>query len=340
MSDNTQNSFIKRFTKSEKFVNEKKESWKTLHDLIIKINNKGLSSLTPAENLDFPNLYRMISTDSELAKTLELSPDTLEYINTLLLHSHNIFYTSVKRNIFDIAKSLFNDFSKAFIKNWLCYFTAFILFFGSLGISFFVIYKNPELAVYTIPKEFIDNMKEMYSQDITDKRDLFSNIYMYGYYIYNNISIAFMSFIGGITYGLLTVFYILYNGVFIGSFGGLVFSAGYGTNFINFVTAHSVFELLGIVLAGGSGLALGVSLIAATEEKRTVSIVKKAQEIMPVVFIAAFFIFLAAFIEGFISPTKIHYLFKVVIALISLAIVLFFSYKYLFVLLIKKKKRS
>lgn len=335
INDNTNKSIIKKFSKSERFVNERKEYWQELQSIIDKINKRGQSSLNNEENIEFPNLYRKICSDAELAKTLELSPDTIRYINTLLQYSHNILYSSPKRKLKNIAGFFINDFSKSFIKNWKPIFIIFLLFFGIGLVSFIIVLNNPDYAIHILPEQWINMMKESYSKDITEHRDIYSNIVMAGFYIKNNVSIAFLSFVLGVTFGIGTIFLIIRNAIFIGAVAGVVVSSGYSTNFFNFVVAHSAFELLGICLAGGAGLAVGLSMIITTEEKKTKTFNNKAKEVMPVLFTAALFITIAGFIEGFISPTKTPILIKITIALISLFIILFFSYKLLFIKFIR-----
>ncbi len=331
---------IKKFSKSERFVNERKEYWQKLQNIMDKINKRGQSSLNSEENIEFPNLYRKICSDAELAKTLELSPDTIRYINTLLQYSHNILYSSPKRELKDIVKFFLNDFSKSFIKNWKPILIVFLLFFGIGVISFVVVLNNPDYAIHILPEQWINMMKKSYSEDITEHRDIYSNIVMAGFYIKNNVSIAFFSFVLGVTFGIGTVFIIIRNAIFIGAVAGVVVSSGYSTNFFNFVIAHSAFELLGICLAGGAGLAVGLSMIITTEEKKTTTFNKKAKEVMPVLFTAALFIAIAGFIEGFISPTKTPIIIKIAICLTSLFIIIFFSYKLLFIKFIRNYKIS
>ena len=335
---NKQELKIKKYSKSERFVNERKEYWQKLQDIIDKINRRGQRSLSSEENIEFPNLYRKICSDAELAKTLELSPDTIKYINTLLQYSHNIFYSSPKREIKDVIYFFLNDFSKSFINNWIPIFIIFLLFFGIGMISFIVILNNPDYAIHVLPEQWINMMKESYSKDITENRDLYSNIIMAGFYIKNNVSIAFLSFTLGVTFGIGTVVIIIRNAVFIGAVAGVVVSSGYSANFFNFIIAHSAFELLGICLAGGAGFALGLSMIITTKEKKIKTFSDKAKEVMPILFTAALFITIAAFIEGFISPTKTPIIIKITISLLSLFIILFFSYKLLFIKFIRNYK--
>jgi uncharacterized membrane protein SpoIIM required for sporulation len=317
-------------TKSELFINERKEYWTRLSGLIERIYRKGYHSLSVEESLEIPNLYRKICTDAETAHTLKLSPDTLAFIDNLVQQAHNLLYSTQKRTPEKFWRFFTHMFPASFARNWLYIAIVFILFFGSGLTAYLLVINNPELALHILPEAQIEQMRQMYSDDIENSRDLGMNFYMAGFYISNNISIAFLSFCLGITFGLGTIYIIFQNGLTIGTIAAVIVSAGYGKNFGSFVLAHSSFELLGIVLAGGAGLAIGVSMIMTSDEPKLTTIGKKARDVMPIIVVAAFFIFLAAFVEGFISPTGIHIAIKASIAISSAIIVITYSYRVLF----------
>ncbi len=324
-------------SKSEKFINERKEYWERLSVIVEKILKKGYKSLTVKEFQDFPNLYRKTCTDSETAKTLKLSPDTVEYINNLVMHSHNIIYSIPKKTFQRFKVFLLHDFPESFLKNIIPISIVFFLFFGIGILTFSVIYFNPQYAKYVLSEDDIQFIKKAYSEKAI--RDMADNIYMAGHYIQNNITLGFASFVLGVTYSIGTLYMIIYNAIVIGGLSGVVVSSGYGLNFFTFVIAHSAFELLGICLAGGAGLALGLPMIIAKDEKRTTVFNKKARELVPVIIVAGIFIFIAAFIEGFISASAIHIVIKIFIAIISLTFIVIYSYRTFIIRLFKKITR-
>ena len=324
-------------TKSEKFILERKEYWEKTYNIITQIEEKGITSLSEEDFLEFPNLYRKICTDSQTAKMLDLSPDLIEYVANLTTNAHTILYSSPKKSADRFFDFFSHDFPFAFFKNWIYILVIFILFFGSAILTGVIVYKNPQYVNNILPKQSIEQMKDMYKNEM--QYDLSQRFYMAGFYISNNISIAFTSFVLGVTFGLGTILEVLYNGMVIGAVTGLLISAGSGTIFFNFVVAHSAFELLGIVLSAGAGFAIGSSLIVAKDEKRSHIFAKKAREVVPIVLVAGFFIFTAAFIEGFISPSKIDIKIKISVAIFSCLIIIIYSYKVFFTKIYKNISR-
>jgi uncharacterized membrane protein SpoIIM required for sporulation len=308
---------------SSKFVEERKADWERLRAAIVKIKRSGYRKLSPEEARDFPHLYRKTCTDYETAKTLKLSPDTLEYIDSLVLQAHSQLYTSPKKTFRRLGRLFWPGFPKAFAANFVYIAIITILFFGVGAACFLAVLLHPDVAPHLLPSYILEEMKQAYSE--APLRTGAENIYMSGFYISNNVTIAFASFVLGLTFGLLTIYLIFYNAVVTGGVLGLVTASGYGRNIFSFIIAHSALELLGICLAAGAGLAIGVSLIRSGEEKRSLVLVRKAREVVPLFLMAGVFITTAAFIEGFVSASPVPLAVKIAIAAASFAGIAFYA---------------
>ena len=81
------------------------------------------------------------------------------------------------------------------------------------------------------------------------------------FYIKNNIGISFQVFAGGILFGIGTLFFLLFNGIFIGAVFGHLIQIGYSETILSFAVGHSSFELIAIVISGVAGLKLAAALV-------------------------------------------------------------------------------
>jgi uncharacterized membrane protein SpoIIM required for sporulation len=124
---------------------------------------------------------------------------------------------------------------------------------------------------------------------------------MFGFYIMNNIGIAFQCYVTGVVFGLGSLFFLAYNGAFGGAVGGYVANLGYGGTFFPFIATHSAFELTAIVLCGAAGLRLGYSVVFPGRLARIASLQTAARDTSVVVFGAAAMLVIAAAIEAFWS---------------------------------------
>ena len=84
---------------------------------------------------------------------------------------------------------------------------------------------------------------------------------MAGFYVYNNVGIAFRCFATGVLFGLGSVFFLVYNGLQMGAVAGLLTASGRGFNLLTFVASHGAFELTAIVIPGTAGLVMGYALV-------------------------------------------------------------------------------
>ena len=101
---------------------------------------------------------------------------------------------------------------------------------------------------------------------------------MFGFYIRNNIGVAFQCFAGGLFTGLGTLFFLAYNGVFSGAVAGYLAQRGLSPTFFSFIATHSAFELTAIVLSGAAGLRIGHALIAPGRMRRREALVRATEE--------------------------------------------------------------
>jgi len=124
---------------------------------------------------------------------------------------------------------------------------------------------------------------------------------MFGFYIKNNIGIAFQCYATGVAFGLGSLYFLLANGVFGGGIAGYVASLGYGGTFFPFVATHSAFELTAIVLCGASGLRIGQSVLLPGRRTRIAALELAARETSLIVFGAAVMLVIAAAVEAFWS---------------------------------------
>ena len=99
--------------------------------------------------------------------------------------------------------------------------------------------------------------------------------------------------------------------MFLGAVFGYMFRPDLGdasVNFKMFVTAHGPLELTAIVLSAGAGLKIGLSWLITGGISRLDSLKKTAREALPIAMCAVILFCMAAFVEGFISPTPEKYM--------------------------------
>jgi len=179
-----------------------------------------------------------------------------------------------------------------------------LIFYG-LGIFFgFLCVRHPSMVYQLLGEDAISGLEQMYNpagDHYLKPRDVSSDADMFGFYIYNNISIAFRTFAGGILAGIGSLVILCFNGVFLGAAAGHIINAGFGETFFPFIIGHSSFELTAIVLSAQAGLLLGYRLFITRGVSRAASLKSAGKTALPIISGSALMLVVAASIEAFWS---------------------------------------
>jgi uncharacterized membrane protein SpoIIM required for sporulation len=173
---------------------------------------------------------------------------------------------------------------------------------GLLG--FFGALRSRGFAVQVMSEEMVTQMEKSYA-DLGHGRGDGADGMMASFYVYNNVGIAFRCFATGILFGLGSVFFLIYNGLTIGVVAGAVTAAGHGKNLFTFIAGHGAFELTAIVISGAAGMAMGYALVNSGQRTRWASLRAEASDLFRMIMGAALMLLVAAFIEGFWSPSTV-----------------------------------
>jgi uncharacterized membrane protein SpoIIM required for sporulation len=306
-------------------LERRRQNWQELERYCDRMN--GRAALPPAEMSRFAALYRAACADLALADAYQLPQNNVQYLHRLVGRAHNQLYRSRKFQWRTWLPVLLHDAPQQIFRD-RCVQVMFCLFWGLFILSAALAYSKsafPEFAHSVLGEEQIQTLESNFSEDLGKLRDGDANMMMAGFYIYHNTGIGLQCF----AWGLLVVpgmLVTMFNAVVLGaSFGYMARpDVESGRNFFNFVTAHGPFELTAIVLSAGAGLRLGMSWMFTRGLTRTASLRKAGEETMPIVGAAMVMFFMAAMIEGFLSPTATPYWIKATVAIVSSAFLTFY----------------
>jgi uncharacterized membrane protein SpoIIM required for sporulation len=302
-------------------LERRRPNWQELDRLCDQTNSGPGKSVPPAQVSRLGALYRAACADLALAYAYQLPQNTVQYLHRLVGRAHNQLYRSRKFEfakwtqmlLFDVPKVIFHD---------RCVQVMFCLFWGLFILSAYLAYSKaawPDFAEQVLTQKTIDFYEEMYKDPIDgSQRGGDMNMAMMGYYTQHNTGIGLQCFAWGLLVvpGLLVT---MFNAITLGTVFGHMARPDIpaGDNFFHFVTAHGPFELTAIVLSAGAGLRLGLSWMITKGLTRASALRKAGREVMPVVGAAMMMFFMAALIEGFLSPSGLPYEIKMGVALIS-----------------------
>jgi uncharacterized membrane protein SpoIIM required for sporulation len=285
------------------------DRWDAFEDWLAAAPRRGRAAsaeqpgtLDPAE---VPARYREVCQHLSLAQDRQYSAELTERLSRLALAGHQRLYGAHGRLLAPLGRFLVAGFPAAVRAQWRFVVLAALLFFGPLLLLTGALQRYPDFAYVVLDPHTVEQFQDMYGDDaktLGRQRDADDEAAMFGFYIANNVRIGFQTFAGGIAFGLGSLFYLLFNGVYIGTIMGYLVYAGLSTNFFSFVSGHSAFELSAIALCGAAGLRLGWGLIAPRQRRRVDALRTGAREALPIAMGAAGMLVMAAGIEAFWSP--------------------------------------
>jgi len=252
----------------------------------------------------FPLGYRELTQDLNTARAHGFDPSIIERLNSLVLEGNHILYTKRSWSIKSAADFILYIFPRTVRSQWRALGAALLLFYGISFFFAFLCIHSPAMVYQLIGEDSIRNMENMYDPEslhFLRPRDVSSDADMFGFYIYNNISIAFRTFAGGILAGLGSLVILCVNGAFLGAAAGHIINVGFGETFFPFIIGHSSFELTAIVLSAQAGLILGYRLFFTRGLSRSASIKAAGETALPIIAGAALMLVIAASIEAFWS---------------------------------------
>ncbi len=298
---------------------QRETTWHELDMLLARLDGQPMKRAGAADVLRLGELYRAACTDLMLAESHDLPRDTVAYLHGLVGRAHNAVYRGKGFRFSDWGATLFGEVPRRLRRDPALRLAA-LVFWGGFLLCGLLAAGRPGFAEKVIGEPFVEQMDQMYSRPLDEARkDGLSrnDTMMAGFYIQHNTSIGLQCFAWGLLFGLGSLYELASNGMILGTvFGHMAVSPGAG-NFFVFVTAHGPFELTAIVFSGAAGLRLGWGLIETRGQTRLNSLKREAVKALPTVGAASVLFVLAAFLEGFVSASRLPYAAKAAVAIAS-----------------------
>ncbi len=253
---------------------------------------------------DFPAAYRRVCQHLALAERRAYSEVLVARLRDLVQRGHLALYRPNPPRWQLVATFLGAEFPRQVRLEWRAMALAALLLFVPMLAMIALLVSRPEYAHVVFDPEQLAEYEAMFDPAADGDRlgrESGTDLYMFGHYVLNNVSIGFRTFASGLLAGVGPVLVLLLNGVLIGGVAGHLTAVGHGEPFWRFVAGHSAPELLAIVIAGGAGLQLGMALIAPGRRTRGRALVQAGAAGARLVLGAFAMLVFAAFVEAYWS---------------------------------------
>lgn len=273
--------------------------------------------LTASELNELGLLYRALTADLALAQRDFPNQQVTRYLNQLVGRAHTLIYQGEplrRRRLVHFYRRGFPQLYRAILPYTIA---AFVLFLLPALMAFSVVAVNPDW-IYVIEGPAISGLVaevergELWTDIAPGVRSAAASLIMT-----NNIQVMFLTFAGGITVGLLTLWVLASNGMHLGAIFGLLTVHNLAAGLAEFVVAHGVVELSVIFLAGGCGLYVGDGLLRPGLASRKDVLVQRTRISVQLILGSVPFLVVAGLIEGFLSPSSAPWWVKVIVGVLT-----------------------
>ncbi len=225
-------------------------------------------------------------------------------LNELALAGHRLLYQARTGEVRGIGRFLATDFPRAVRSEWRLVASLHALFYGLALVLGILAWLDPDLIYSFVSPERVSEVEAMYDPSGADTalRGADTDATMFGFYIWNNVSIAFRTFASGLAFGVGTLVSVVANALNLGLIASHLAREGSAEPFFSFVIGHGSFELTAILLSGVAGMRLGLAVLAPGARSRIAALRAAARSSLPIIAGAALMLVLAAGIEAFWSP--------------------------------------
>jgi len=279
--------------KETQFIKQNKEKWHSFEQILEQ------DFATPEQLKD---VYIQITDDLSYARTFYPNRSVRVYLNSLSKNVYNRINTYKKTKKNKIISFWTDDLPQLVYESRSAFHLSFFVFVGAMLIGAFSSAMDPEF-VRTILGDFyvdmtLDNIKDGDPMRVyKDSKELGMSVGI----TFNNLKVAFMTFLMGIFYLIGSIGVLISNGVMVGSFQYFFYEQGFLLESFLTIWMHGALEISAIVIAGAAGITMGQGLVFPGTYSRIKAFqisAKRGLKIM--VGITPIFI-LAGFIEGYLT---------------------------------------
>ena len=287
-----------------RFINERKNNWQRLEDLLSILETSSLRGLSRMEVRELGELYRRAASDLAIARAETRDPRLVNYLNSLVIRAHGKIYRAESNGANLIWNFFAREFPQAFRRNWKFIALAFAVF-TFFGIASFILCYNDRNFADTLGLTevgYAAQTNRQWWRSLNEANQIGSSAILT-----NNILVTFKAFTYGAFFGIGTLWVLFQNGLSIGGVLGVCYKANpeFGNALVTFMIGHGVIELSCIFIGAGAGMLIGYSIINPGDLTRTQALKKNGLEAVRLAIGCACLLVIAGIIEGFLSPSNL-----------------------------------
>jgi uncharacterized membrane protein SpoIIM required for sporulation len=281
----------------EAFITDGAPAWGELERLLDRARSRP-ERLGVDGVLELARLYRTVVADLALARRSFPGDPVIERLEPLALSARHAVYGERTRRG-SLRDFFARDYWREIRAERRLLAIALLAMFAPTLLSAVWAIHDPGAAIGLIPSAYraaADPHVRHLPGGLSTQAAFASSIYTH------NIAVTFLTFAGGLTMGLGTLYLLAYNGLLLGTLAGLTIQAGTFSVFVRYIVPHGLLELSCISISGVAGLRLARALINPGVRPRSEALQAQARGAVLMVLGTAPWLVLAGLTEGFVTP--------------------------------------
>lgn len=259
-----------------------------------------MRSLSRAELRETALLYRQAASDLSTLRQDATARAYAEVVNQLLARAHHIIYSSRRKGFSKIFYFLRDGYPALVQRQFRYVLLSLTILLAGAGLGTVLTLARPQFMRHMLGPQMVETIErhQMWTESIVGVEPAASSAIMT-----NNITVCFISFAGGIVFGLGAIWSMFNNGMLLGVVGVACAQHGMAVPLWSFVAPHGSLELPSIVLAGAAGLRLGRGVVFPGLYRWRDSVALAGVEATRLVAGTVPLLIVAGSLEGFFSPS-------------------------------------
>jgi len=306
----------------QEFIAGSKEVWARL-EASLSDRRSSVAELPATELRRLHEDYRRAAADLAYAQTHYPDTRTHEFLNDLVGLAHTEIYGASPRKIVSLWRFMATGYPRLVRTHWKEVRLSAALLLGAMALGLLLAYVNYPLARVFIPDALREGVGDRIEQgaDASSISSAIAPLLTAGITA-NNIQVALLAFAGGMTFGVLTAYSMVQNGLLLGALAGVFAKSGANIYFWSMILPHGSLELPAIILAGASGLTMARALISPGDLPRMSSLRAASPDAVRLVLGTIPLFVIAGVIEGFLTPSNLDPLLKLAFGLMLTALLI------------------
>jgi uncharacterized membrane protein SpoIIM required for sporulation len=284
------------------FIRVRQNAWAQLQTFLEQARRLSLARVPLDVFRDGSALYRQAVADLAYARMCFPGHPVVKALEQLVGQAHSILYQAGHARSRNWTEFWLNTWPMRMREAARPILVATAIFWASAVVGFYLTAHNPVLESFFVspPMRAAIQSKRLWTSSLTRTAPAASS-----QIAANNISVSLLTWGLGLTFGIGTVWLLVFNGVMLGAISAACLRAGIFLPLTEFVVAHGSLELPVIWISGGAGLLMAQAMVFPGRYSRRVELRMKGRSSVQIMVGIVPLLLVAASIEGFVSPSNI-----------------------------------